>query len=586
MNRSNWLATGTARRLLALLLGALLLGGCFGTALAEQGTGGQDMPAPAGSATAAPAPTATAAPAPKATATATPTATATATATATPAPATPTATPPTIHVVVTTPAPSGGEPTQDPGGEDGGDEPAPAPDPGGERVELSRWLGGRQENGEVPALAGERGGTLTITLPLVARYDLSDVEIEPVYSTSLDSFPFVLPTMSLMVKKAEDKNGGGTGDLKAGECWQVVYENLTFSRDVTKGVKQVDFHVRYTYQGVRAEETISVFVNVTKGASLGGGGGTSFRSQPKLIVEQYSLGSERLYAGEPFELTLVLRNTSSDEAIRNIQIHMKEETGVVLPAENGSNTLYIKEIAKEDAATVTVTLQSAPDAEAKAYALGLSFSYDGVSSKQAYTAEESITLPVQQRIRIKCDDPVVYDEPWTGQLVAVGVSLYNMGKSTVYNCMVGVEGEGLSMPETYFGGNIASGGIMRAEFDMQTDVPGDIEGAVVITYEDVYGEQLEERLPLTLFVNEQLPVEPLPGPDGTADGGMAAGEISAVDSGYPAMGGMGGMDGMDGAAGGGIAWYWWALAIAAVAAGVIVLGVRRRRARKKELEAL
>ena len=57
MNRSNWLATGTARRLLALLLGALLLGGCFGTALAEQGTGGQDTPAPAGSATAAPAPT-------------------------------------------------------------------------------------------------------------------------------------------------------------------------------------------------------------------------------------------------------------------------------------------------------------------------------------------------------------------------------------------------------------------------------------------------------------------------------------------------------------------------------------------------
>ena len=75
MNRSNWLATGTARRLLALLLGALLLGGCFGTALAEQGTGGQDTPAPAGSATAAPAP--------KATATATPTATPTPTATGT-----------------------------------------------------------------------------------------------------------------------------------------------------------------------------------------------------------------------------------------------------------------------------------------------------------------------------------------------------------------------------------------------------------------------------------------------------------------------------------------------------------------------
>ena len=38
--------------------------------------------------------------------------------------------------------------------------------------------------------------------------------------------------------------------------------------------------------------------------------------------------------------------------------------------------------------------------------------------------------------------------------------------------------------------------------------------------------------------------------------------------------------------GDGVAWYWWALAIAAVAAGVVVLGVRRHRARKKELEAL
>ena len=70
--------------------------------------------------------------------------------------------------------------------------------------ELSRWLGGRQENGEVPALAGERGGTLTITLPLVARADLSDVEIEPVYSTSLDSFPFVLAD-----DVAHGQEGGG-----------------------------------------------------------------------------------------------------------------------------------------------------------------------------------------------------------------------------------------------------------------------------------------------------------------------------------------------------------------------------------------
>ena len=347
------------------------------------------------------------------------------------------------------------------------------------------------------------------------------------------------------------------------------YRNLVLSHSVTKGIKQVDFHVRYTYGGVRTEETISVYVNVTKGASTGGGGGVTFHSQPKLIVEKYALSTEKLYAGEPFDLTLSLRNTSADEAIKNIQLRMVDETGTVLPAENGSNTLYIKEMEKEGASTVKVTLQAAPDAEAKAYAMALSFSYDGVSSKQAYTTEESITLPIQQRIRIKCDEPLVYDEPWVGQTAAVGVSLYNMGKSSIYNCMVTVEGEGLSMPETYFGGNIASGGTMRAEFDVQTDVAGDIAGEVVISYEDVYGEQMQERLPLQMFVNEQIAIDPV-----LEDGAMAGGmEDSYAD---PAMGyaddgmsgGMGGAEGREASPGTGGRWQ-----LPRCPRAVVVLGI-------------
>ena len=542
-------------RYLALVLCALLLFGTFGAALAEGGDADSSSPAGENATISTP----------------------------TQAPETmPTATPPVVHVILQTPEPADGdEPTGDPG-EDPAQDPTPTPDPGGKRIELSKWLNNRQGSGnEVPALEGKRDESVDIILPLVARYDLKDVEIEPVYSTSLDSFPFNMPSMSLLIKKAETANGNG--DMKKGECWQVEgYKGLVLSHSVTKGIKQVDFKVRYTYNGVREEETISVFVNVTKGASTGGGGGTTFRSQPRLIVEKYSLSTDKLYAGEPFELTMQLRNTSSDEAIKNIQLHMKEELGVVLPAENGSNTLYIKEIEKEGSASVRVMLQAAPDAEAKAYALAIAFSYDGVSSKQAYTAEESITLPVQQRIRIKCDDPLVYDEPWVGQTAAVGVSLYNMGKSSIYNCMVTVEGDGLSMPETYFGGNIASGGTMRAEFDVQTDVAGDIAGTVVITYEDVYGEQKEERLPLSLYVNEQMTIDPMEGGDAMPDG---------YDDSYtdPAMGYMdGGMEGGMGGAGGqgGIAWYWWALAIAAVAAGIVVLGIQRHKRRRKELEAL
>lgn len=452
-------------------------------------------------------------------------------------------------------------------------EPTPTPGLSKECISISKWYGNHEASGVIPAISGERDEAIDIPLPLVAEEGpLTDLEIEPVLSTNLDSFPFVIPNMVMKQERAS---------LNKGECWSVWYRDLVLSHSVTKGVKQVDFKVRYTYNGVREEIVLNVFVNVTRGASTGGGGGgVSFRSQPKLIVETYQLSTDKLYAGEPFELTMNLKNTSADEAIKNIQIHMKDETGTVLPAQNGSNTLYIKEIEKEGGTTVKVMLQAAPDAEAKAYALALAFSYDGASSKQAYTAEESITLPVQQRIRIKCDDPLVYDEPWAGQTAAVGVSLYNMGKSTIYNCMVTVEGEGLSMPETYFGGNIASGGTMRAEFDVQTDVAGDIAGTVVITYEDVYGEQLEERLPLSMYVNEPMSMEPVIDDPSMAlpEGGDMAGDPMAGGD----MAAMGGMEGGSG----GIAWYWWAIAIVAVAAGVVLLGILRHKKRQKELEAL
>lgn len=204
-----------------------------------------------------------------------------------------------------------------------------------------------------------------------------------------------------------------------------------------------------------------------------------------------------------------LRNTSDEEAVQNIQISISDtaEVGKLMPANNGSNTLYIAKIGKGETHTETISMQSAPDTEAKAYTLQLDFSYEGASNVASYTATETIAIPILQRIRIKVDEPTVYDDPWVGQSCALYFALYNMGKAPIYNCMVDVEGEGLAMEETYFGGTVAAGSTMRADFSIIPSVGGDIAGEIVITYEDVYGEQMEERLPLNLFVNEEMPMD-------------------------------------------------------------------------------
>ena len=88
---------------------------------------------------------------------------------------------------------------------------------------------------------------------------------------------------------------------------------------------------------------------------------------------------------------------------------------------------------------------------------------------------------------------------------------------------------------------------------------------MVITYEDVYGEPSEERLPFTLMVNEEV----------TFDDPMM---------------GMEGMDGMEvygpgmEESGGGMPWWGWVLC----GLGVVALGVgglmiyRKKRARHLE----
>lgn len=422
----------------------------------------------------------------------------------------------------------------------------------------------------VPAPEGDYGEAISVRIPLLCqRSSVYDLKITPALSNDIEKFPFDIEAVDYMLTYPNS--------LQPGNIVEFTY-NFRLSKKATTGVKQVDFNLSYrtggdtwsggANAGKLETATISIFVNVKKGLAPSSGDGEGAGSTPKLIVESYSISSDKIYAGETFDVTVTLRNTSSSEDIQNLQIGFKDtqEVAKLVPASGGSNTLYIKKIAKGDSVTEVISLQTAPDTEAKAYTLGLDFSYEGASDNKAYTAGETIAIPILQKIRVKFDDPTIYDsEAWVGQSCGMYVRMYNMGKSSLYNCMIEVEGEGLEMEETYFGGNISSGSTMSADFSVIPSVAGEIQGEVVITYEDVYGEPSEERLPFTLMVNEEV----------TFDDPMM---------------GMEGMDGMEvygpgmEESGGGMPWWGWVLC----GLGVVALGVgglmiyRKKRARHLE----
>ena len=371
----------------------------------------------------------------------------------------------------------------------------------------------------VAAPKGNRGERIHITLPIFNRTKsrIRNILVTPQISSSLDAFPFDVEALNYTVS---------VEDMSPGQTRQVDYD-FKLSDKVTSGVKEVKFNVIYYNRDKFAYEstTLSVYVTVVKGyePDKTDEDGNLIATTPKIILEGYTitplnaedLESGRLFAGEKFSLKLAILNTSGEEAVKNIQLTLSNEGGVLLPADNGSNTVYINKIGAGETVEKTLTFQSAPDAEAKAHSLVAKFNYESSKTLKAYEATETITLPISQRMRVRIDEPVVYGDAMLEQSTPVSFSLYNMGKSTLYNCMVDVEGDGLKMEESFYGGNITSGNTMRSDFNVIPSKAGQIEGKVVITYEDVYGVQTRVEKPLTFNVLENfMPDEGMKGPDG------------------------------------------------------------------------
>lgn len=447
-------------------------------------------------------------------------------------------------------------------------QPQTSPEPG--KATAAFRLSSFDANGLiVPTAAGKNGGKVQVRLPLLCvDGPVSNIKAVPKLSTSLDEFPFAIEQVDYTI--------GYNGMISVNQIIEFQF-NLRFADKVTAGVKKVDFTITYdrgwaSATGDSSESCdISLYVNVTRGYEAAGSepGGETTAALPKIVVDSYSFSSDKIYAGEDFDLTFTVRNTSNEEETKSILVTVTNnaETGKLTPA-SGSNTLYIDKLGKGESKTMTMSIATAPDTEAKAYEIKLEFDYEGTKTRPATLSNgqssASIPVTIMQKIRLKIEDPTVDGEPMEGESVPVYFSMYNMGRSSIYNCMVTVEGDGLSMEESFFQGTVAAGSTMRADFSLITATPGQIDGEIVITYEDSLEEKMEERLPLSLYVSEAYNPDMYPGvvdPDAMIDtmGGM---EEPSASGGIPV-------------------WVWivgGVVAAAAVVAVIIILKKKRARA--------
>ncbi|PKM39769.1 MAG: hypothetical protein CVV04_08275 [Firmicutes bacterium HGW-Firmicutes-9] len=437
---------------------------------------------------------------------------------------------------------------------------APTPEPGDGHIFLLQEVSD-EEKGYLQTESAYAGESITFYVPILNKNLESATGLKCDFFSATPQNPFGTAPACTAFKTWDSVNSkliDWTTDTLAIGDRAYFKATGTLLANAAPGEYKLNFVVSYN-SGMKDNISVTIVVR-EKSSSGSSSGGSSYRSKPKVILEAYSFSEDTIYAGDTITLKLVIANTSTREAITNLTLELTNEAGVILPAPGGSNSIFIGTIDKDEAYVQTVKLQIAPDAEAKSQLISIKLSYEGTKNRSAFDETASVSVPVKQKARVMINDPKIYDDPWVGGNVAVGITLYNLGKTTLYNCMVDIVGEGVTLEERYFGGNIAAGGTMRADLNVTPTMGGQIDAQVRVTYEDVNGNQTEELLPMNMFVNED----------------------SAGDMVSPGNGGME-IPG-DKPASANIGWIFWTLGGIAVVTGAVFLGIKAKKKRERALE--
>lgn len=293
------------------------------------------------------------------------------------------------------------------------------------------------------------------------------------------------------------------GKMVKDEKKRVEFELYATSEAVTKNYP-IQINVDYE-NGVgdkKVKNNVSQYVGVY--VNRGSGKGT-----PRIIVDRYNIEPYTIQAGDVFQLTMSLLNTSSYATVSNIKVSLVSDDGVFNPV-NSSNTIYIESIGPKENIQKVFTLTPKRDAEHKTYGISVNIEYEDEAGAQL-SSKDMISVPVIQQAKLVLGDAMVPPEVFMGQTFPVSLEFYNMGKTTLYNLMIKTEGNFATQNSNYYVGNFETGKTDSYDVGITPTEEGAINGRIIFSYENAVGEIFEEVKEIQSNVI-QMPMEPMPEP--------------------------------------------------------------------------
>ncbi|MDE6404139.1 MAG: hypothetical protein K2M20_00640 [Lachnospiraceae bacterium] len=372
------------------------------------------------------------------------------------------------------------------------------------------------DNWQTPVVSYGQG--VSIVLPIVnfGTEELNDLIVEPVISTLVTEWPFE-PDTTNYLQTEPFIPGCQTKEAAMANRREFTFHFKTRS-DVMTGYYPLKFHISYTKAGIRSEEPaeLTVYVKtIGKPGSgiIGGNGQEASGSKPRIVVTGFETNPAKVYAGETFTLMIHVKNTSRDTAVTNVLFDMqaaqegedKTNTYSAFLPTSGSSSVYMEQIAPNTSADIEIEMTAKADLAQKPYVLDVNMKYDA-GTVFDLTDKASVSIPISQESRFDTSIPeVVPDNIEVGSQSNVMFSIYNTGKTTLYNVQVKFVADSIAEASAFVG-NLQSGNTGNVDVMLTGAAPTMDDGIVKleISYEDDAGNVTTEEKEITLFVSEPM----------------------------------------------------------------------------------
>lgn len=330
---------------------------------------------------------------------------------------------------------------------------------------------------------------------------VSYFRIEPQVSGDTSAFPFEMElstyaqTMAdLVVELDEEKNVSAT----------YFHFPLKVKKDAVNGYYPITFKVYHLYWTLNLQEadpvetTITTYVEIRNGKKASGDSEapSADPSTAILLLEGYSVEPQEIRAGDEFDLTLRIRNTS-DRTVTDVKSTLTEANKTIMPV-SGASSFFIEKIKAGETYEHTIRLKATASAGVDPVELTLQNAF--VQQDMGKTSSDTFILPVIQVSNLSMDPPNYPVEMYLGDSFNLMMSMYNKGKSRLYNVSVYLDSESMTADENYYAGNMESGSSKTYDVMVTPNMEGQISGDIVVTFEDAEGNVTEKRTPITLNV--------------------------------------------------------------------------------------